>query len=217
MKTDTTLLSDVQAELDWDPSFDNRGIIAAVKDGVVTLAGHVSSYSDRWAAEKAVKRVLGVRAIANDIDVKLGDSSKRPDGDIAAAVVNALQSNVSVPTNDIKAMVTDEWVTLEGKVAHWYQKNAAEHALRNLWGIRGVTNSIEIKPQAYAGDVRGKIHQTFKRHADMDADKVRVAVADGTVTLTGEVTSWHEKQDAEIAAWSAPGVSRVRNMLSVRL
>jgi osmotically-inducible protein OsmY len=136
MKTDSELTTDVQAELDWDSSVDNRGIVVAAKDGVVTLAGYVSSYVDKWAAEKAAKNVAGVRAIADDIEVKIGATAQRSDREIAEAAVNALKSNVSVPAADIKTIVNEGWVTLEGNVALWYQKSAAENAVRNLWGSR---------------------------------------------------------------------------------
>ena len=216
MKTDSQLMADVQAELEWDPSFDNRGIVVAVKDGVVTLAGYVSSYPNKWAAEKAAKNVAGVRALANDIEVKLGTAAQRPDKDIAEAAANALQSNVSVPASDIKAIVSAGWITLEGKVTAWYQKNAAENAVRNLWGIKGISNNIELKPQVRAGDVKSKIQQVFHRHATLDANSINVAVSESSVTLTGEVRDWHEHDEAAEAAWSAPGVMRVQNMLSVR-
>jgi osmotically-inducible protein OsmY len=216
MKTDSQLLADVQAELEWDPSFDNRGIVVAVQDGVVTLAGYVSSYADKWAAEKAAKSVAGVRALANDIEVKLGTAAQRPDKNIAEAAANALKSNVSVPASDIKVIVNNGWITLEGKVTAWYQKNAAENTVRNLWGIKGISNNIDLKPQARAADVKSKIQEVFHRHATLDANRVNVAVSDGSVTLTGEVRDWHEHDEAAAAAWSAPGVTRVQNMLSVR-
>lgn len=217
MKTDTQLMSDVQAELDWDPRIDDRGIVVAVKDGVVTLAGYVSSYADKWSAEKAAKGVAGVRAIANDIEVKLGTASQRPDKDIAEAAANVLRSNVSVPASDIKVIVNDGWITLEGKVTYWYQKSTAENSVRNLWGVKGISNNIELKPQVRAGDVKSKIQQAFHRHATLDANKVNIAVTGGEVTLTGEVSSWHERDEAERAAWAAPGVTRVQNTLSVHL
>jgi osmotically-inducible protein OsmY len=217
MKSDSELLADVQAELDWDPSFDDRGIVVAVKDGVVTLAGFVRSYPDKWSAENAAKSVAGVRAVANDIEVKLKVDAQRTDREIAEAAVSALKSQVTVPANDIKVIVNDGCVTLEGKVAMWYQKNAAENTVQNLWGVRAVRNHIEIKTKVYAGDIRGKIRQRFKRHADTDADKVQIAVADGTVTLNGTVSSWREREDAESAAWAAPGVAHVKNLLSVHV
>jgi osmotically-inducible protein OsmY len=217
MKTDTQLMSDVQAELDWDPRIDDRGIVVAVKDGVVTLAGYVSSYADKWSAEKAAKGVAGVRAIANDIEVKLGTASQRPDKDIAEAAANALRANVSVPASDIKVIVNDGWITLEGNVTFWYQKSTAENAVRSLWGVKGISNNLELKPQVRAGDVKSKIQQAFHRHATLDANKVNIAVTGGEITLTGEVSSWYEREEAERAAWAAPGVTRVQNTLSVHL
>lgn len=217
MKTDNELSTDVEAQLSWDPSFDDHDIVVAAKGGVVTLTGRVAAYAHRLAAEKAAKCVAGVRAIANDIEVRPTSEWLRADSEIAAAVVSALKSNVSVPAESIQAIVRDGWITLEGTVARWFQKDAAENALRGLWGVRGITNSIVLRPQIHIGDVRDKIHQSFKRHADLDADTVQVAVADGTVSLTGEVHSWHEREDAEAAAWSAPGVSRVKNDLTVSL
>lgn len=216
MKTDSQLMADVQAELEWDASFDNRGVVVAVKDGVVTLAGYVSSYADKWAAEKATKNIAGVRALANDIEVKLGTATQRPDKDIAEAAANALRSNVSVPASDIKVIVNAGWITLEGKVTAWYQKNAAENAVRNLWGIKGISNNIDLKPQVRAADVKSKIQQVFQRHATLDANRINVAVSDSYVTLTGEVRDWHEHDEAAEAAWSAPGVTVVQNQLSVR-
>jgi osmotically-inducible protein OsmY len=216
VKSDNELLSDVQAELDWDPSFDDRGIVVAVKDGIVTLAGSVYSYPDKWSAEKAVRSVAGVRAIANEIEVKLQAHAQRTDRDIAAAALSALQSHVTVPADDVQVIVNDGCITLEGEVDMWYQKNAAEGAVRNLWGVREVRNHIGIKHKAHAGDVRGKIRQSFKRHADKDADRIQIAVADDTVTLSGTVTTWREREDAEAAAWATPGVAHVKNLIAVR-
>jgi osmotically-inducible protein OsmY len=217
MKTDSALLADVQAELDWDPSFDDRGIVVAVKDGVVTLAGSVHSYPDKWSAENAAKSVAGVRAVANDIEVKLQAHAQRTDRAIAEAALIALKSHVTVPADAIKVIVNDGCVTLEGKVTMRHQKTAAENAVHNLWGVRAVRNRIEIAAKAHAGDIRGKIHQSFKRHADKDADKIQIAVADGTVTLSGVVNTWREREDAESAAWSAPGVAHVKNLLAVHV
>jgi osmotically-inducible protein OsmY len=216
MKTDDELMNDIEAELEFDPRCNPRGIVTRVQDGVVILAGHVGTYAERCAAENAAKRVGGVRAIANELDVKPGSGAFRTDEEIAAAAVAALRSHVAVPAADLKVIVTDGVVTLEGKVALWYQKTAAEAALRHLWGVRSIHNAIEIKTAVVPADIKGKIHQTFKRHADLDADHVEVGVREGTVTLTGEVSSWREREDAETAAWSAPGVQRVENQLSVR-
>lgn len=217
MKTDSQLLADVQAELEWNPRFDNRGIVVAVKDGVVTLAGHVASYADKWAAEKATKEISGVRALANDIEVKLGSAAQRPDKDIAEAAAFALKSNVTVPAATIQAIVKDGWITLEGKASFWYQKRAAEKAVRNLWGVKGISNLVTLAPSVRIADVRSKIQNAFHRHAAVDANKVNVAVADGAITLTGEVSSWHERDAAETAAWAAPGVTRVDNKLAVHI
>jgi osmotically-inducible protein OsmY len=214
--TDTELLASVQAELTWDLAVDDKGIVVSVKDGVVALAGHVPTYPSKWAAENAVKRMARVRGIANDIEVKPASASQRSDKDIATAAVNSLQANISVPAQDIKVIVNDGWLSLDGKVTYFYQKQAAENAVRGLWGVKGVTDNITLKPPVQSGDIKGKIHQAYKRHADLDADKVNVGVSGSTVTLSGEVSSWHERDDAEKAAWSAPGVMQVQNRLQVR-
>lgn len=217
MKSDAQLLADVRAELEWNASVNDRNIVVGVKDGIVTLAGSVDNYSNKWSAERITKNVAGVRAVANDLEVTLDATAKRSDGEIAAAAVQALQSNVAVPAEHIKVVVHNGWITLEGKVGKWYQKKAAEQAVRHLWGVVGFTNDIEIRPTVQLGDVKGRIRSSFKRHADLDADKVKVELTDDGVILTGEVSSWQERENAEVAAWSAQGVSRVQNMLSVRL
>lgn len=220
MKTDEQLKRDVQAELNWDPSVNDSGIIVSTKDGVVTLGGHVPFYADRIFAEKATKNVAGVRGLANDIEVKPNMAHQRSDTAIAESAVYALQASVAVPAKDIKVVVSDAWITLEGTVAFQYQKTAAESAVRTLWGVKGVTNSITIHPTmklptVNATDIRSKIHDAYQRHAVLDAKKVKVDVTGGTVTLSGDVHSWHEKDDAENAAWAAPGVKIVHNNLSV--
>lgn len=215
MKTDEQLERDVQAELNWDPSINDRGIVVSAKDGIVTLAGHVPFYADKVFAEKAAKNVAGVRGLANDLEVKPNMAHRRPDSDLAESAVNALKGNVAVPANDIKVIVRDGWITLEGNVSFQYQKTAAESALRTLWGVKGVTNAITIAPLVNAGDIRSQIHRAYERHAAVDADKVKIDVSGSTVTLTGEVHSWHERDDAENAAWAAPGVKTVHNNLLV--
>lgn len=219
MKSDRQIREDVEAELDWSPSFDSRNIGVAVKDGVVTLSGHVSAYPDRWAAEKAAKGVGGVKAIANEIDVSLPLDAKRSDTEIAAAALSALKTNLSVPMDSAQLTVTDGWITLNGKVNWWYQRNAAELAVRHIRGVRGVTNNINLKAPATkisAADVRTKIESAFQRHAHRDAQKIRVLVSEGTVTLEGEVPNWQERDDAEDAAWAAPGVMKVEDHLVIR-
>lgn len=215
MKTNEQLRADVESELNWDASVLDSGIVVSAKSGVVTLSGHVPSYIDKIGAEKAVKSVAGVVAVANDIEVKPGSAGQRSDSEIATAAVNALKSSVAVPAERIKVIVSDGWITLEGAVTQWYQKSAAQSAVHHLWGIKGVTNNITLEPVATSSNVRGKIQRAFQRHAAIDANKVNIEVSDGTVTLSGEVHSWHEKDDAETAAWCAPGVKSVRNNLSV--
>lgn len=215
VKTDKQLLEDVQAELSSDPSIDEHRILVSVKDGIVTLAGQTRSFLEKWSAEKLVKKVAGVRAIANEIDVLLGADGVRTDQEIAEAAATSLRSNISVPYHDIKVIVQDGWVSLEGRVEYWYQRNAAENALRHLPGIKGITDNVIITPRVYEGDIRGRIKQAFKRHASIDADHVKVTVKDGVVTLTGEVDTFQEVEDAESAAWAAPGVASVQNQLSV--
>jgi len=219
MKSDRQIREDVEAELDWDPSFDSRKIGVAVKDGVITLSGHVSAYPDLWAAQKAAQGVAGVKALANEIEVNLPFDAKRSDTDIAASALTALQSNVSVPMDDVRLMVKDGWITLTGKVGWWYQKNAAEFAIRHFRGVRGVSNNIILKVQPAkisTTEVRTKIESAFQRHAHRDAQKIRVLVSEGTVTLEGEVPTWQEREEAEDAAWAAPGVMKVEDRLVVR-
>lgn len=215
MKSDEQLELDIEAELRWDPSLNDSGIVVAAKSGVVTLAGHVPFYADKVLAEKAAKTIGGVRAIANDIAVKPDMAHRRPDNAIAEAAVNALKSNVVVPADRIQVIVREGVITLEGDVPLWYQKKAAETVVQSLWGVKGVVNSITLHTTVSTSGVRDKIQRAYQRHAALDANKVGIEVSGSTVTLTGEVHSWHEKDDAESAAWSAPGVKSVRNNLSV--
>lgn len=219
MKADTQLRDEIEAELEWDPSFDARRIGVAVKDGIVTLSGHVNAYVDRWSAQKAAQRIAGVRAIANEIQVSLSFDDKRSDTDIAEAALIALKANANVPADDIKVSVKDGWLTLDGEVSWYYQKHLAETAVSHLRGVQGVTNDLIIAPGAVrtsASDIKRKIQDAFQRHAHRDSNRIQVSVTDGTVTLDGEVPSWREREDAEAAAWAAPGISRVEDRLIIR-
>jgi len=216
MKTDAEIRLDVERELQWDPSIDDRRIGVAVTNGVVTLTGDVAHYSARLTAEDIVKRISGVRAIANDIQVKLADAGMRTDTDIAGAAANALKWDALLIGVQIKPVVKDGWVMLSGQVSWGYQRTAAENAVRNLIGVKGVGNQITVMSNVKATDVKQKIEDAFKRHAVLDAKDIEVNVDRATVILKGHVHSWQELEDASRAAWAAPGVIAVDNRLSVQ-
>lgn len=212
---DSELRRKVIAELDWDPSIDNSAIGVAVKDGVVTLSGSVVSYSQKKNAERAAKRVAGVKAVAEDLTIKLPGGAERSDADIAQSVLSGLRFNVAVPPDRIQVTVENGWVTLDGEAEWQYQKSAAENAIKYLMGVKGVTNRISIKPRASVADVKAKIESAFARRAQLDANQIKVDSVDNKVILRGSVHSWEAKEQAEQAAWSAPGVSRVENHVIV--
>jgi len=215
MKPDLTLQEDVAEELAFDPSVDAAAIGVAAKDGVVTLTGKVPSFSDKFAAEKAAKRVAGVRGIAPEIEVVLPAFRRRDDADIAAAALNVLQWNDTIPRDAITIKVEQGWLTLEGHVEWQFQKENAERAVRHLIGVRGVFNAITVTPRVKSIDVENKIRKTFERSADIDASRVYAETHDGTVTLRGAVRTWSERDDASRAAYAVPGVSTVENLTAV--
>jgi osmotically-inducible protein OsmY len=212
----TQLQRNVLAELDWDPSVDAAHIGVTIDDeGVVTLQGTVKTYAEKLAAEKAAKRVMGVKAVANDVQVRLPSETKHTDTELAKAVVHALEWNVRIPRSAIKATVKEGWITLDGQVAWNFEREEAAKAVRRLPGVVGVTNLIVVKPRLKTVDVKEKIEDAFKRSAEIDAAHVKVDVDGAKVTLSGTVRSWQEYEDAANAAWSAAGVGSVENRIVV--
>jgi osmotically-inducible protein OsmY len=215
MKTDAELQQDVMNELKWEPTIKAAEIGVGVKDGVVTLSGYVDSYVKKWTAERAAARVSGVRAVAEGIQVRLPGSLKRSDEDLAGAVANVLEWNVLVPHDRVKVKVQDGLVTLSGEVDWWYQKNAAEEAVRYLMGVVLFNNEITVKPPVKPLDVKGKIESAFRRNALLDSRRITVETRGGWVILSGSVRNWAERAEAQWTAWAAPGVSEVDNNIII--
>ena len=214
MRTDSEIERDVVEELKWNPDLDSTDIAVTVKDGVVTLAGFVKSYVDKTEAEVAAKRVAGVVAVANDIAVRLPATDERPDPEIAREAVASL-NQLPISAERIKVVVKNGWVTLEGTVEWHYQRNIAEAAVGYIRGVKSVTNLIGLRPRAEPIEIKKRIEEAFRRSAEIDAKHITVEANGSEVVLKGSVRSWTEREEAERAAWAAPGVTKVEDRLAV--
>ncbi len=216
MQSDAIIQQDVLEELRWDPAITDQGIGATVNDGVVTLRGYVPSYAEKLAAERAAERVAGVRAVVQEVEVRLTTSAELSDQALAARAASALDWAVQIPKGSVKPKVEQGWVTLEGTVKYGYQRLGAENAVWDLAGLRGITNNVKVEPPSVSPTtVRNDIEQALKRQAELDATKISIDATAGKVTLRGAVSSWAERRAAERAAWSAPGVTDVDDRLAV--
>jgi osmotically-inducible protein OsmY len=215
MKTDAQLQQDVMAELNWEPSVNAAQIGVEVKDGIVTLAGHVDSYAEKFDAERAAQRVAGVKALAIEMDVTLPGSSKRNDADIARSAENVLEWMTYLPKGSVKLKVEGGWITLSGEVDWEYQRQTALSGVRYLMGVTGVSNQIAVKSKVSLSAVKSDIEAALKRRAKSDAQNISVKVQGGDVTLSGTVHSWSERELASDAAWGTPGVRKVVDNITV--
>lgn len=215
MKTDGQLQHDVMAELQWEPRVDHANIGVAVKDGVVTLSGYVSSYASKIAAEKAARRVKGVRGLAEEIEVRFPGDAKTSDPEIASRIADIFDWNVSIPKGKISVKVEQGWVTLSGSVGYHYHREAARDLASRISGVKGVTNLIEVNRSPSPQNIRQQIMDALKRSADLDASSITVSAEGDTVKLSGKVHSGYERRIAERAAWAAPGVNHIEDNIMV--
>jgi osmotically-inducible protein OsmY len=215
MRIDSEIQSDVLQEIRWEPSLQDKDIAVGVQEGVVTLGGFAASYRDKLLAERIAGRVKGVKGIANEIQVRLPQSSERPDPEIARAAIDAIAWHIAVPDEGIQVKVEHGWLRLVGEVDWYYQKEAAEKAVRSLTGVKGVSNLITVRPRATPGGVRERIRETLLRGAEFDAEHIAVEIEGGKAILRGTVRAYAEKRDAERAARNAPGVIEVDNQLVI--
>jgi osmotically-inducible protein OsmY len=215
MKSDSQLQHDVMAELEWDPIMDHADIGVSAVDGVITLNGFVKSYAEKMAAERAARRVSGVKAIAEELNVRHAAAPKTADHEIAKRILDVFQWSVLVPDDKISVKVEKGWVTLTGSVPWHFQAEEAKKTAGKISGVVGITNRIEVHPRADAGEIRHRIEAALKRQAHLDATSVTVATDGNKVTLGGKVKGWHERQAAERAAWGAPGVTQVEDYIAI--
>ncbi len=213
--SDRTLKQAVEDELEWEPSIDAEHIGVTAEDGVVTLTGHVGSYTEKFTAEKAARRVKGVRGIAQEIEIRFPSDKKTADDQIAKRALDIIAWNSTIPKDKVQVKVQGGFVTLSGQVDWQYQRADAEYAVRKLAGIKGLANEIQVKPKVQAIDVKQRIENALKRNADLEASSIKVSVLNGRVTLDDKVKALYERDLAERTAWSAPGVISVEDHISI--